>query len=279
MLTLSGVQIPQQLRAIPDPPVSIYVRGTLPAGPERSIAIVGSRRITPYGRAVTERLARELASAGVVVVSGLALGVDAAAHGASLNAGGVTVAVLPGGIDRVYPRSHEPLARQIINSGGCLVSEHAGTYSPRQHDFLIRNRLIAGLADAVLVTEAAERSGSLNTARHALEQGKTVFAVPGNITSDTSGGTNNLIKAGAVPVTRYEDIFHAMGWEVGAPQDHYAANDQEARIISLLKEGVTSADELLVRSGLTAASFTEAMTMLEIAAVIRPLGANQWALS
>lgn len=282
MLTLQGGDIPKLLQSIPDAPKTLYVEGAniteLLQRPR--IAVVGTRTVTPYGRGVTESLTEQLARDGVVIISGLALGVDAIAHRYALKARSATVAVLPGGINRVYPRSHESLARQIIDSGGTLVSEKQGNVSPRAFDFLTRNRIISGLADAVLITEAAARSGSLNTARHALEQGKTIFAVPGNINSAYSEGTNNLIKMGANLVAKASDIYSVMGWKFSEGNEKLPLNLPEAqmKIYKLIKMGVFSGEELLIKSGLKQAEFTEALTMLEIEDIIAPQGGNNWSI-
>lgn len=282
MLTLKGREIPQILRSIPNAPSELYIAGTdvneLLAKPR--LAVVGTRNASPYGRGVTETLVEDLASQGVVVISGLALGVDSIAHRTTLKTGGLTVAVLPGGIKKIYPRSHESLARQIVEKGGVLISEKPSSESPRPYDFLHRNRLISGLSDAVLVTEAAARSGSLNTARHALEQGKTIFAVPGNINNLYSEGTNNLIKMGANLVTSAKDIYSVMGWTFVEKNDTTPLNLPENQMViyKLLKSGLTSGEELLMNSKLNSQEFTEALTMLEIESLIIPLGANNWAV-
>lgn len=280
MLTLTGGDIPKQLQSIPDAPKTLYVLGgsinELLESP--SIAVVGTRNASPYGRYVTEMLASDLASAGVVIISGLALGVDSIAHRASLKASGATIAVLPGGIKKIYPRSHESLARQIVDSGGAIISEKPATESPRAYDFLYRNRLISGLADAVLITEAAARSGSLNTARHALEQGKTIFAIPGNINSPYSEGTNNLIKMGAHLVSSASDIYAVMGWSFTKDRAEIPLNlpDNQMIIYKLIKTGISGGEELIIKSGLSSKDFTEALTMLEIESLIAPLGGNNW---
>lgn len=282
-LTLEAKDLPKRLTTIADPPKRLFIKGhdirkfaKLP-----TIAVVGSRRVSAYGRHVTEKLAGELAADGVVIVSGLALGVDSIAHQSALDAKGLTVAVLPGGIDRVYPRTHETLARSIVASGGSLVSETEGEYSPHEYDFLTRNRLISCLSDGVLITEAAIRSGSLNTARHALEQGRTVFAVPGNITSELSGGTNNLIKLGATPVTCAQDIYDALDWKPIKKKtpDVTAYTPAEQAILKILKKHDSiSGEELLELSKLPNSEFFETMTMLEIAGTIKALGSNLWSL-
>lgn len=282
MLTLTGGDIPEQLQGIADAPRSLYIVGcSLDKLMDRPrLAVVGTRNVSPYGKLVTESLTDELSRSGIVIISGLALGVDSLAHRATLNASGTTIAVLPGGIKKIYPRSHESLARRIVSEGGALISEKAQSESPRPFDFLNRNRLISGLADAVLITEAASRSGSLNTARHALEQGKTIFAVPGNINSPLSEGTNNLIKMGALLVSSAKDIFSAMGWQPSDKPHNTPVNLPKNQLIiyNLIKSGLTSGEELLLKSELINKDFTEALTMLELEGLIFPMGSNNWGL-
>jgi len=243
------------------------------------IAIVGSRRVTPYGQAITSQLATELAKAGIVVVSGLAYGIDSIAHRAVLEAGGLTIAVLAGGLDDIYPRSHQGLAAQIVRQGGALISEYPeGTESYKPH-FIARNRLVSGLSQAVLITEAADKSGTLHTATFALEQGKDVLAVPGNITSPQSVGTNRLVKTGATPVTCIEDVFRALGLKSPAKlRRPHGGNPTEQAIIDLLAGGLEDGAALLEQSQLEVTQFNQALTMLEISGKIRSLGANKWML-
>lgn len=280
MLTLKGstltvfqglAQKPQQLRIAGDDFTGLL---RLPR-----LAVVGSRKVTPYGRGVTEMLVSYLASRGVVIVSGLALGVDSIAHQACLDAGGKTIAVLPAGLERIYPASHTNLAHSILESGGALVTEYDEDMEPYPGNFLQRNRIIAALSEAVVVTEAAARSGSLNTANHALELGKPVFAIPGNITSPLSAGCNNLIKAGAIPVTSPEDILNNLGWENTEKKRQVMGNNAEERIIiDLLQSGLSDGAEILNISGLDPGQFNRTLTMLEITGRIRPTGANHWSL-
>jgi DNA processing protein len=281
-LTLHDNAYPLSLRTIVSPPAELFYLGAPPADwAERPrVAIVGSRQVSPYGRQVTTRLASELTERGVVIISGLALGVDGLAHAACLEAGGTTVAVLANGLDAIYPASHTQLAEQLLVSGGTILSEYpVGTPSFKQH-FIARNRLIAGLADAVLITEATEKSGSLHTARFALEQGREVLAVPGNITSPTSVGTNNLIRSGATPVTNVDDIMYALHADhlPAEPVRRRGDNASEQAIIELLYAGTSDGHELLEGSGLPAVEFNQALTMLELSGKIRPLGNNHWSL-
>jgi DNA processing protein len=277
-------QLPDRLLQLASPPKRLFVAGAkLDELLQRPlVAIVGSRKVTPYGRQVTTQLARQLAEQGIVIVSGLAIGVDALAHEAALQAGGLTIAVLPSPVQQVMPRSHVQLAQRIKQGGGALISEYPdGMPALRQH-FVIRNRLVAGLCDALLVTEAALKSGSLHTARFCLEQGKDVMAVPGNITNPIAAGTNNLIRAGAVPITCVEDVLSVLQlrFRTIAPlKVAQGANSYEQAVIDLLKSGLTEADELQRSSHLDIAAFNQTMTMLELTGKIRPLGGNAWALS
>ena len=200
---------PARLNMIADPPPLLYITGTLTEQDELAVAIVGARRATAAGRAVTEELSHDLAEAGMTVVSGLARGIDAAAHRGALAAGGRTIAVLGCGIDRTYPPEHERLRRQI-EERGAIVSEVAMGVPPHSHHFPRRNRIISGLSLGVIVTEAAVGSGSLITARLAAEQGREVFAVPGFVKQDTSRGTNALLKEGAALIERAQDVIDAL---------------------------------------------------------------------
>ena len=208
---------PPLLRAIHDPPPGLFLRGE--AGVEllsgRAVAIVGARACSAYGAEVARMLGRELAAAGLTVVSGLARGVDGAAHRGALEAGGITVAVLGCGVDRDYPAAHAGLAREI-GRHGLVVSEYAPGVEPAPWRFPARNRIIAGLARATVVVEARERSGALITADLALEEGREVLACPGEITSALSAGTNALLRLGATPLTRMEDVLEAYGLEPAA---------------------------------------------------------------
>lgn len=283
-LTLTQKGFPEMLRHIPSPPEQLYISGTplkqLLNRPR--VAIVGSRKMTAYGQQVTTDLATDLAGRGIVIVSGLAVGVDATAQAAALKAGGQVIAVLPGPLERILPAINRPLALRIIENGGTLVSEYGPEEVTYKQNFVIRNRLVAGLADAVLITEATLKSGSLHTANFTLQQGKDVLAVPGNITSAASEGTNNLLKAGATPVTSYSDVLHALGLAAEPqgirhrPKGRTAA---EQTVLDLLFEGVSDGARLLEESGLEASQFNQILTMLEIRQQIRPLGANHWSLS
>ncbi len=278
---LNDKEYPEILRDIPSPPKQLYVLGDLEALLAKPrLSVVGSRRVTPYGRAITSDLVQTVARQGIVIVSGLAFGVDSIAHQAALDAGGGTIAVLPCGIEKVYPSSHAQLARDILAKGGALVSEYPGDTLPGQYNFIERNRIVSGLGDGTLITEAAVKSGTLHTANFALEQGRTVMAVPGNITSPLSQGTNNLVKSGATMVTDASDILFALGFDPAKhkQQELFGSTKEETLLLTLLQGGISDSSILLVESGLSPVAFNQTLTMLEINAQIRPLGAGHWAI-
>lgn len=208
-ISIESKEYPEQLREIYDAPLKLYVLGNKEILKQPSIAIVGSRKATEYGKKVALQFSKNLSRNGINIISGLALGIDTCAHLGTLNSNsiGKTIAVLGGGLDEIYPKQNVELAKQIIKNGGCIISEYPLETKPEKLHFPQRNRIISGLAKGVLIVEASEKSGSLITADFALEQGRDVFAVPGNISSSTSFGTNNLIKQGAKLVTSYEDIL------------------------------------------------------------------------
>jgi len=265
---------------IPNAPDRLHVIGILPNERRPTVAIVGTRKPTSYGKEVTQTVATELAKRGVVIVSGLALGVDGIAHRAALEAGGTTIAVLANGLPNIYPATHKSLASDIIKSGGAILSEYEPDTGARDYQFLERNRLVSGLSDAVIVTEAATRSGTLSTVAHALGQGREVFVVPGNITSPLSAGCNELVKQGAHPLTSYTDVLEIIAPDLLEGQAVLALGDTllESNIIQLLQSGVRDSDELQQKVDSSVSEFTTALTMLELNGVIRALGGNQWTL-
>ncbi len=280
-ITLQSNSYPATLREIAAPPKELYYLGAEPETwlDKPRVAVVGSRNVTPYGRSVTESLVRELAERGIRIVSGLALGVDAIAHQVATEVGGAHIAVLANGLDQIYPASNTSLARKLLEQGGALISEYPeGTPSYKQN-FVARNRIVAGLADALLITEASEKSGTLHTARFALEQGQDVLVVPGNITSPNSVGCNNLIKAGATPVTSVDDILHALGADnlIETTHVHRGENEHEQAILDLLYAGTSDGHILLKVSGLSPDLFSQTLTMLELGGKVHPLGNNHWA--
>ncbi len=273
-ISYNSPDFPDSLRQIDPSPTSINVLGTLPK--DSLVAIVGTRRPTAYGEKVTYQIASELAHAGAVIVSGLAIGIDSIAHRAALDAGGKTVAVLAHGLDRIYPPRHRGLAQEILATGGALLSEYDAGTPPLPHQFVARNRLIAGLCAAVIVTECAEKSGALITARDAIAAGRTVMAVPGNITSQYSAGPNNLIRTGATPITSSADAIVALGFHAREAVPVSAQSAEEALIIRLLGQGTSSSEELIAQSKLSAAQFANIISLMEITGKVRNLGAGNW---
>ncbi len=267
-LARSAPGFPPLLRAIHDPPPGLFVRGdeqfALLARP--AVAIVGARACSAYGRQIARSLGRELAAAGLVVVSGLARGVDSEAHRGALEAAGTTVAVLGCGIDRDYPAAHRELARQVATAG-LVVSEYAPGVEPAPWRFPARNRIVAGLCTATVVVEARERSGALITADFALEEGREVFAVPGEITSALSAGSNALLRLGATPLTCAQDVLESYGIEV--PERHAPELGANASgVLERVREGAAGADELARATGLGAGELAAVLTELELAGVV-----------
>ncbi|NDC93848.1 DNA-protecting protein DprA, partial [bacterium] len=278
---LNGI-VADRVSQLHDAPQTLFYLGADPnellQGP--SVAIVGSRKMTPYGHAVTTKLATDLTRAGVTVVSGLALGVDAAAQRAVVAAGGKTIAVLAGGLDAIHPASHAGLARQIVDLGGVLASEYTVGVPAHKSQFIARNRLVAALADAVIITEAAIKSGSLHTADFALDLGKPICAVPGPITSNTSQGTNQLLKNGAHVIACAQDVLDILGIGplTSKQQTIFGLNPQQMKILSLMQTGVNKSEELYAKAGMNESDFAQALTMLEIHGHIRSLGSSNWQL-
>ncbi len=264
----SSPQFPPLLRAIHDPPPGLFLRGEgdpeLLARP--AVAVVGARACSGYGASVARGLGRELAAAGLVVVSGLARGIDGEAHRGALESPGATVAVLGCGIDRDYPAAHTELARRVAVAG-LVVSEYAPGVEPAPWRFPARNRIVAGLCAATVVVEARERSGALITADLALEEGREVFAVPGEITSSLSSGTNTLLKLGASPLTGAADVLTSFGIE---PQPPAAADvsPAAAALLELVRAAPAGADALARQSGLDAGEVARALVELELSGLV-----------
>lgn len=259
---------PARLRLIHDPPPGLFVRGEAPLDllERPSVAVVGARACSSYGSSVATSLARELAVAGVVVVSGLARGIDAAAHRGALQAG-VTVAVLGCGIDRDYPRAHASLAVEIARTG-LIISEYPPGVEPAPWRFPARNRIVAGLALATVVVEARERSGALITADLALDEGREVLAVPGEITSQLSKGTNALLRLGATPVTCAADVLNTIGIEPLPAPEPPALARPAARVRAVVADSPVAADELIRRTGLAAGELAAALAELELLGLV-----------
>jgi DNA processing protein len=272
---------PQILSDIPHAPKQLYWAGTEPQNwiDRPKVAIVGARKFSAYGKAVTERLATDLARAGVVIISGLAYGIDITAHRAVLATNGTTVAVLPTGIDAIYPVAHIHAARQIADKG-TLISEYPPGSVSFRSNFIARNRIVSGLCDVLLITEAAVNSGSLHTARFALEQGRTVMAVPGNINSPSSEGCNNLIKSGAIPVTDVKDIFFALKLNPKTVKEQaFTGSEQEKMIYNFIKVGIGAQEELVEAAKMDGPALASVLTMLEISGYVRPAGGGNWVIA
>lgn len=253
-------EFPPRLTGLSDPPLGLFVRGALRAGP--AATVVGSRRATPYGLQVARLLGRELGAAGVCVVSGMARGIDAAAHEGAMEAGGPTVAVWGTGPDRVYPPEHGQLAEAIVESGGALVTEFPPGTPPRRHHFPQRNRILAGLAEAVVVVEAAAKSGALNTARQALEEGRDVWAVPGSILSETSLGPNALLRLGARPLVVPSELVRELG---ARPAEVRTAPAEPSPVLEAIPPGRSlSPDAIAVAAGLRVDEVLTALLELEL---------------
>jgi len=281
---------PARLRMIADPPPLLYITGSLTDQDEIAVAIVGARRATAAGRAMTEELSRDLAKAGVTVVSGLARGVDAAAHRGALSAQGRTIAVLGCGIDRTYPPEHERLRRQIEEQGAVLSEVPMGA-PPHSHHFPRRNRIISGLSIGVVVTEAAVGSGSLITARLATEQGREVFAVPGFVKEDTSRGTNALLKEGAALVERAQDVIDAIlpqlepalrlrlePFHEKREQSRHLSKEEQ-RVHDVLSYDPRTVDDVIASTGLSVSIVIASLLSLELSQRIKQLPGQRYLLA
>ena len=280
-INLSDYDYLRDLPHIPDPPKKLFMRGKLPAKRVKTVAIVGTRKPSAYGREIATKIASECAKNGIVVVSGLALGIDSIAHRAAIDSEGKTIAVLANGVDKIYPRSHEDLGQKILQTNGAILSEYPNNTPARPWQFLARNRIVSGLADAVVIIEAASRSGTLSTANHALDQGKEIFAVPGNITSPLSAGCNQLIKNGANPLTSVEDLLDFLVPDRFEKQTQlFKGGTREENVILefLSKNGTTSSDAIIKQTELSASEFNQAITMLELKGLALNNGGEKWSL-
>ena len=270
-------------------PKLLYYYGNWPKKRIKTVAIVGARKCTKYGEEVAYKLARALGEKGIIVISGLAYGIDSIAARGCLDGGGKTIAILGTEIERIYPREHISLANKIVEEGGVVASEYHLGDDLGQHraSFLFRNRIISALSDAVVVIEAREKSGSLNTAAHAIEQGKDLFAVPGDINRQTSQGCNRLIMSGANPFLSVEDFLKYLipsnkvrsKKAKEAQISLFASNNDEHAIMQLLSEDIRDGDIVMDRLNMDASTFNQSITMLEIKGAVRSLGANYWTLA
>ncbi|MGD8404759.1 MAG: DNA-processing protein DprA [Anaerolineales bacterium] len=279
VLTWMDETYPQRLKEIEQPPPVLYLRGALSVEDDWAVAIVGSRRVTAYGRQVTEEIASFLAANGVTVVSGLARGVDAIAHKAALKAGGRTLAVLGSGVDRIYPPENRATAEQIYEQGAVL-SDYAPGTPPEASNFPPHNRIISGLSMAVVVVEAGETSGALITAEFAADQGREVFAVPGNIFAPQSKGTNKLIQQGALPLLSTDDIMQRLNLtRVGqhkAARKALPADNVEAKLLDTLGAEPLHIDEIRNQTDLPVRKVSSTLVMMELKGMVRQVGNMQY---
>jgi len=280
----SALNYPLLLKEIHDPPHTLFIRGALPQS-DFTLAVVGTRMATTYGRQIVEQIVRPLARAGLTIVSGLALGIDALAHTATLNEHGATVAVLGGGCDSatIYPTSNRALAERIVAEGGAVISEYPPKTLSMPFHFPHRNRIIAGMSRGTLVIEAAEDSGSLITAKHALEQNREVFTVPGDITRETSKGPNNLLKMGAHPVLCAEDILEALNLQdlkaTVEARKILPDDPTEEKILAYVKDEPIHIDTLIANTEFDAAKLSSALTLMEMKGKVRHIGGMNYVLA
>ncbi|PLV59005.1 DNA-processing protein DprA [Thermotoga sp. KOL6] len=258
---------PDPLKNMKSPPVVLFVRGNEKLLRERCVSVVGTRRPTAYGVSVTKRFVKML-SEHFVVVSGMALGIDSVAHRTALENGGRTLAVLGTGVDKIYPKTNEQLLARILKNG-CVVSEYVMGTNPKKHHFPARNRIIAGLSEVVIVTEAPAKSGAILTAKFAIDNGRDVFAIPGDIDRKTSEGTNYLIKSGAYPLTCEEDLIFYFGI---TRKSSFSVNQHQREIYELLKVSPKSVDDLAEELGWEISEVLKTISEMEIMGLIESTG-------
>ena len=282
VITSQSDDYPLHLRNIYHPPPVLYLRGSLARSDEWAVAVVGTRRVTAYGKEAARRIAGELASAGVTVVSGMARGVDSAAHKAALDAGGRTIAVLGCGVDLAYPTENRRLMKRIIEQGAVLSEYSLGT-PPEARNFPPRNRVISGLSLGVVVVEAGKRSGALITADFAVEQGRDVFAVPGNMFNSASQGCNRLIQQGAKLVLNVEDILEELNLNLMSQQLELQAivpeNETESLLLQLLSSEPLHVDEIVHRADLSISEASSTLAMMELKGMVRQVGGMNYVIA
>lgn len=284
IVTPEDTNYPPLLKEIYDLPALLYTKGFLPDGGDKlPLAIVGSRKVSPYGRQAIEEIIAELTRQGLAIVSGLALGADACAHAAALQAGGRTIAVLGNGLDDLYPHTNRRLGEQILAEGGAIISEFPLGTLPLRGNFPMRNRIISGISLGTLVVEAAVDSGSLITAKYALDQNREVFSVPGSIFSPLCAGTNNLIKMGAQVVTSAEDILNALNLENAEKmleeRPIKADSPEEAAILKILTREPKHIDNITKESLLSASSALSTLTLMEVKGKVKNMGGMSYIIA
>ena len=275
ILTWQDEAYPGRLKEIDQPPPVLYIRGEYLPEDLFAVAIVGTRRVTAYGRQITEEISSFLAANGITVISGLARGVDAIAHQSTLKAGGRTIAVLGCGVDKIYPPEHRGLAEQMMERGA-IISDYALGTPPDASNFPPRNRIISGLSLAVVVVEAGETSGALITAEFAAEQGREVFAVPGSILAPQSKGTNKLIQKGALPLLSMDDLMQALDLtrvgEQKAARKVIPADETEARLMNVLGSEPLHVDEIRNQAELPIEKVSATLALMELKGMVRQVG-------
>lgn len=283
LLTWDAPNYPRYLQEIPNPPPLLYQQGEIRESDRWAVAVVGTRRLTTYGRQVTRDLVTGLVCSGVTIVSGLARGIDAIAHKTALDMGGRTIAVLGSGLDTIYPAENRQLARKMADGHGAVISEYGLGVKPEAKNFPPRNRIISGLSMGVIVIEAGERSGALITSKFALEQDRDVFAVPGNITSPASLGTNRLVQQGAKLVLCAEDVLEELNMtmvvEKTAVQLALPDSAEEAAIMAHLTGQPIHIDELGRETGLESSLLSSTLTLMELKGVVQQVGGMNYALA
>ncbi len=273
-ITIKDKNYPQLLKQIYDPPKQLYILGKLEKLEKYPLAVVGTRKVSSYGRQVTEQFVRTLGQKGLTIISGLAIGVDGLAHQAALEVKAKTIAVLGSGFDNMYPTAHKKLAQDIVESGGAVITEYPPEMPPSKITFPARNRIISGLSLGVLVIDAPERSGALITARTALEQGRDVFAVPGQINDRNFIGTNELIKKGAAMVTKPEDVLEELGLSDVLTTDYRVGpcSEEEEILLGCLSKKAVHIDQLVKQAKLEIAKLISLLTTMEINGMVKNLG-------
>jgi DNA processing protein len=275
ILTWADGEYPNRLREIDQPPPILYIRGEYLQDDVFAVAIVGTRKVTAYGRQVTEEIASFVAMNGITVISGLARGVDAIAHQTALKVGGRTIGILGSGVDKIYPPEHRALAEQMMERGA-IISDYAVGTPPDASNFPPRNRIISGLSLAVVVIEAAETSGALITAEFAAEQGREIFAVPGSILAPQSKGTNKLIQNGALPLLTPDDLMQAL--DLTRIGEHKSArkilpsDEVEAKVLSVLSSEPLHVDEIRNQAGLPIEKISATLALMELKGMVRQVG-------
>ncbi|MFA6391579.1 MAG: DNA-processing protein DprA [Patescibacteria group bacterium] len=283
MITLESQAYPNLLKEISSPPAVLYWKGNRDALNKLTIAIVGTRNPTAYGREVAKDIAGNLAQEKICIASGMALGIDGIVHQAVLDNDGTTVAVLGSGLDILHPQTHTILAHEIIEKNGMIISEFPLGTAPLKYHFPIRNRIISGLSKGCVVIEAGQKSGALITARFALEQNREVFAVPGSIYQKSSVGPNNLIKMGARVVTSSDDILETLNISAKITRqvksDVIADNPEEAKIFSAISSEPTHIDDIVTQSGLSATVTSSTLTLMEMKGKVRNIGGMNYVIA